>query len=279
MGRVVVAGCLLVTMWGCGGATPQPGPPPAGVADSAPAPLVEPQPLETESYSADPTAREAAGEDAGRDDPERPPSRAEIARVVKSAAARVRSCHQVAGADAPGGKLVMHIEVSPEGRVVAARRMAERSSIVDADLSACVARSLVGLEFSSGPAAITYPFVFFGARDETTAIAVALIKDRFHVKGAIDHGAVLAVMKSAHGSLRRCYVDLLAKHPDLVGGVDLSFRIDERGRAVQITTQSTTPGLRNCVVGVVKQLRFPRAPAGDLVEVRYPLRFRQPDPA
>jgi hypothetical protein len=95
------------------------------------------------------------------------------------------------------------------------------------------------------------------------------------VLGELPREIIMATMRQAAPSIRRCYESGLVRNPKLSGNVRVRFVIDPSGGvAVAADDDSDLPDktVTTCVVKTVKQLSFPR-PSGGPVVVRYPFKF------
>jgi len=89
-----------------------------------------------------------------------------IADMVKQRRQPVRACYEQARKKKPElqGRMVIHFEVDPEGKVTSAELNAERSQITEPDLVECAVKVIKGIKFpASSKGMITevnYPYKF-----------------------------------------------------------------------------------------------------------------------
>lgn len=97
------------------------------------------------------------------------------------------------------------------------------------------------------------------------------------VQGSLSRGEVMAVINRNIGKIQRCYEQGLARRDSLAGRVEVKWTIAPTGRVSTARQAGSTLGDRkveNCVVGVVKQMKFPK-PSGGPVSVTFPFVFQK----
>jgi hypothetical protein len=91
--------------------------------------------------------------------------------------------------------------------------------------------------------------------------------------GDLDKNVIRRVMHAHVGAMRACYEKELVAKPKLEGKVELTFTIARNGSV----TEAKGTGLAevtDCVVRVVKTIKFPAPAGGGVVNVRYPVIFK-----
>jgi hypothetical protein len=97
------------------------------------------------------------------------------------------------------------------------------------------------------------------------------------VSGSIDREAIRRIVLANKNAIRSCYDQALQSKPDLYGKIVIEWDIEERGRVSggRVKSNSLADGGRvsKCVLGVIKGLKFPEPPAGQIARVSYPFLF------
>lgn len=94
------------------------------------------------------------------------------------------------------------------------------------------------------------------------------------VQGALSQEAIARVLDRAKSQMRYCYEKELQRIPDLAGKIQTKFVIGPSGGVddanVPLTTMNNS-NVEECVLRVIRRLRFPQPAGGGTVEVAYPL--------
>ncbi len=93
------------------------------------------------------------------------------------------------------------------------------------------------------------------------------------VQGEMDRDAIRDVVRAHIAEIRQCYNQGLAEDPKLAGRLAVHFEIGRTGRVTSAQLQSSDlghAGVESCVVGAVKDWKFPRPRGGGKVSVTYP---------
>ena len=93
------------------------------------------------------------------------------------------------------------------------------------------------------------------------------------VMGSLDKEIIRRVIRSRLAQVRYCYEKELVKKPSLQGKVSTKFVISGAGKVVSATVRQSTMGskaVEQCIVKVIKRLRFPKPKGGGIVVVNYP---------
>ncbi|MCB9026187.1 MAG: AgmX/PglI C-terminal domain-containing protein [Bdellovibrionaceae bacterium] len=94
--------------------------------------------------------------------------------------------------------------------------------------------------------------------------------------GTIDREAIRRVILDNISQIRNCYERILNRNPDLFGKLVIEWDIEEKGRVKSAKAISNTTGsseLASCVVGRLKNWRFPEPPEDQIARVTYPFVF------
>ncbi len=89
-------------------------------------------------------------------------------------------------------------------------------------------------------------------------------------------GVVQAVIKTATTEMRDCYVRELEKNQVLSGQIELGIEITPWGDVFDARIRNSSlpnPRAQECVLAVVRNLRFPPIHGGGTVQIGYPVRF------
>jgi len=98
------------------------------------------------------------------------------------------------------------------------------------------------------------------------------------IEGGLTRDQVEEVISRNMGQIRYCYEKGLQVEPSLRGRVAVSFVIGAAGQVTTARVQHTSVDskqLEGCIVGRLKDFRFPRPVAGVNVAVQYPFSFRR----
>ena len=83
-------------------------------------------------------------------------------------------------------------------------------------------------------------------------------------------------IKEHAGLFKACYTRELAKGRDLGGKVKLSFTVSGTGTVTKATATGMDPTVEDCLVRVVKQIKFEASADGKPANITYPLLFSSP---
>jgi tetratricopeptide (TPR) repeat protein len=81
----------------------------------------------------------------------------------------------------------------------------------------------------------------------------------------------------SHYRIRDCYRRTVRKEPKAQGKLRLLFSIDEKGRPINIRTESKSlrsPRFKGCLVDLLRRKSFTRPPRGLVVKIDYPMTFK-----
>ena len=87
-----------------------------------------------------------------------------------------------------------------------------------------------------------------------------------------------AIINSHRDEARACYDNALAAHPGIEGTIDIRWVIDPTG-AVTLAEIDTShsevvePAVANCIVALIKKIRFNASPKGFETKAHYPFNF------
>jgi TonB family protein len=87
---------------------------------------------------------------------------------------------------------------------------------------------------------------------------------------------VQGVIKTATPEMRDCYVRELEKNQVLSGQIELGIEITPWGDVFDARIRNSSlpnPRAQECVLAVVRTLRFPPIHGGGTVQIGYPVRF------
>jgi hypothetical protein len=89
---------------------------------------------------------------------------------------------------------------------------------------------------------------------------------------------IAAAVASKRDAARACYDEGLKRAPKLEGDLDIKWTIDPEGRVTEVahdTTKSTIldAGVADCVIGIIKTLRFGKSQKGYESRTHYPFNF------
>jgi pSer/pThr/pTyr-binding forkhead associated (FHA) protein len=94
--------------------------------------------------------------------------------------------------------------------------------------------------------------------------------------GTIDREAIRRVILQNINQFKSCYERALNRDPSLSGKIVLKWSIVDKGRVGEAGVGSSTMGsseVEQCTVRVLRTLRFPEPPAGQVADVQYPFVF------
>ena len=96
--------------------------------------------------------------------------------------------------------------------------------------------------------------------------------------GSLPKEAIARAVRDASGQVRLCYERELTRTPTLEGKVTVEFVIGANGQVSSAKDASADPfpsaKVTECLLGVVRKLKFPRPVGGGVVTVRYPFVFK-----
>lgn len=89
-------------------------------------------------------------------------SKEEIDRVIKSHAGAFKACYQRALEKKPTltGKIVTHFTIAADGKVTTATIVADKSTLTDETVAACIVGEFKQLQFPAGGGVVNYPMIF-----------------------------------------------------------------------------------------------------------------------
>lgn len=94
--------------------------------------------------------------------------------------------------------------------------------------------------------------------------------------GSIDKEAIRRIIQQNKNAIRSCYERSLQRHPDLYGKLVLEWDIEERGKVTRTAVKSNNLGdseVANCIMGRIKDLKFPEPPPDQIGRVTFPFVF------
>lgn len=106
--------------------------------------------------------------------------------------------------------------------------------------------------------------------------AVRVVKGRTRVVGGLSQEVVGRYIKRYWAQFKYCYERELSKDPNLYGKITITFTIAGNGRVSEAQVIQTTmhnPNVEECVLRVVRRIRFPQPKGGGQVIVTYPFMF------
>jgi hypothetical protein len=91
-------------------------------------------------------------------------------------------------------------------------------------------------------------------------------------------GDINAIVKARRDEARACYDKGLAAHPGIEGNLDIKWTIDPQGNVSEISmdqakSQILEPSVANCVIDVIKKIKFATSPKGFETHAHYPFDF------
>lgn len=91
---------------------------------------------------------------------------------------------------------------------------------------------------------------------------------------SLDEAIFARQLRRELDKLRACYDRELGSNPLLAARIEISFTVEQDGRAVGISVASSAPVvLGQCLARVIAAVRFPARPSGGPLRVTYPLTF------
>jgi len=106
---------------------------------------------------------------------------------------------------------------------------------------------------------------------------VTVVKGKTRIIGALSQKVVGDYIKRYWAQFKFCYERELSKNPNLYGKISINFTIDGSGRVSEATTIQTTMNNANveeCLLRVIRRIRFPQPKGGGEVIVTYPFLFQ-----
>ena len=106
--------------------------------------------------------------------------------------------------------------------------------------------------------------------------AVRVVKGRTRVVGGLSQEVVGRYIKRYWAQFKYCYERELSKDPNLYGKITITFTIAGNGRVSEAQVIQTTmhnANVEECVLRVVRRIRFPQPKGGGQVIVTYPFMF------
>jgi TonB family protein len=106
--------------------------------------------------------------------------------------------------------------------------------------------------------------------------AVRVVKGRTRVVGGLSQEVVGRYIKRYWAQFKYCYERELTKDPNLYGKITVTFTIAGNGRVSEANVIQTTmhnANVEECVLRVVRRIRFPAPKGGGEVIVTYPFMF------
>ena len=100
--------------------------------------------------------------------------------------------------------------------------------------------------------------------------------DGIEAEGEIDRAAILRVIRQNKIRFDRCYQFILQQQPSVQGSIKLQWTILPDGRVRSASALEDLvghTGLTTCVSNVIKSLRFPKPPSGQIPRVSYKFVF------
>ncbi|MCK5687969.1 AgmX/PglI C-terminal domain-containing protein, partial [Myxococcota bacterium] len=105
----------------------------------------------------------------------------------------------------------------------------------------------------------------------------AVIPGRTITKGCLSKSQVGRVLNRVKNQVKYCYEKELPRNPNLSGKITTKFVIGGTGSVKSATIASTTmndSAVEQCIIRVIKRLKFPPCPTGGVVDVTYPWIFK-----
>ncbi|MGE0762525.1 MAG: AgmX/PglI C-terminal domain-containing protein [Bdellovibrionales bacterium] len=96
------------------------------------------------------------------------------------------------------------------------------------------------------------------------------------ITGSIDKEAIRRIIQQNKNAIRSCYERSLQRKPDLYGKLVLEWDIEDRGRVTRTSVKSNSLGddqVANCIMGRIKDLKFPEPPPDQIGRVTFPFVF------
>ena len=92
--------------------------------------------------------------------------------------------------------------------------------------------------------------------------------------GDLDKNIIRRYIRRKMSRIRYCYEKQLLLVPDIKGRVVATFDITSTGSVANANAKGVDVGVANCVVSVLKTIKFPKPKNGQSVSVSYPFSFR-----
>jgi hypothetical protein len=89
---------------------------------------------------------------------------------------------------------------------------------------------------------------------------------------------IRAIIGARRDEFRACYDKSLRDHPGIEGDIDVKWVIDPKGAATDLSvddakTSISEPGVRTCIMDIIKKIRFAESPKGFESRTHYPFNF------
>lgn len=113
-------------------------------------------------------------------------------------------------------------------------------------------------------------------KTKTTTNAAGGMDEEVQEVSGLDRMAIENAMSKRDASFRRCFELARMKDPELVVRAEITFRVDEDGRAENVRVAGLPEAQMKmglCLMDSAKAAVFPGAAAGTQVQVRYPIQF------
>jgi len=129
-----------------------------------------------------------------------------------------------------------------------------------------------GTSASFGYGAAGGGYGYGSMRGRTVAVPTVVIAQPT-VMGSLDSSIIRRYIKRSTEKIRYCYEKELFHKPKLDGTVTATFTIGTAGTVTSSTATGLDPEVATCVAGVIKDIEFPRAQDGGVIQVNYPFNF------
>jgi hypothetical protein len=201
-----------------------------------------------------------------------------VLEAMRQAGRAVESCVRSTAPEF-AGPVPMLVEVSGDGRVVAARPAGRGPAL---DVGTCIAPVLTSLRLPEiEDAGVSMYGVFYRLRlDTAEPIAIPGMHQsppsaQPDYPGVLHSSIVREIIGRSMDSLRACYTRALREEPELAGRVTVGFVIGAYGsvRAARVEDTSLPDEVGSCLVDQVRTLRFP-TPEGGNVPLSYTFSFQ-----
>ena len=93
---------------------------------------------------------------------------------------------------------------------------------------------------------------------------------------ALDRALIEAAIDPHRGDIAGCYQRIRQDHPELQGKVTVKIVIDKGGSVSKADLKSTTlndADVEQCVIELLRKVRFPEPRGGGIVIMSYPVSF------
>lgn len=115
------------------------------------------------------------------------------------------------------------------------------------------------------------------ASSTPATLVVKIIERGTDIQGRLPPQPIKTLVRQNFVKFRACYLDGLARDKNLTGLISVTFIIGPTGgiESAKLNATSTLPDneVRQCVLGVFRQLTFPEPEENGKVLVTYPLEF------